>query len=306
MSRLIDDIRGGALMMPWFVAPGLMTSWDDYCARVCDQLRKEVPVVLIDNVAQFYFSSEQEYWSVEKDFPNVAPPYPQFWCEHKMPKRIHSGEKGDTDLTELVASGRIGVLVTAIPPESAKYSGEMPATTKWILWCEVFIDYGQRGIAAQGPHGSIFMLVDEHGAILDKPWMQAYDGGKYTGVMRNLMTFTHPTLLAITFLHCRNVTVVDNPVPPKLARRYRERHEGRAPAAHKTLIIEPLKSVLRKEGRSGEVGIQKAMHICRGHFKDYREGRGLFGKYHQLVWQPMLVRGTKGETPPPREIKVKV
>jgi hypothetical protein len=48
------------------------------------------------------------------------------------------------------------------------------------------------------------------------------------------------------------------------------------------------------------------MHICRGHFKDYREGRGLFGKYHQLVWHPSLVRGTKGDKPAAREIEVKL
>ena len=50
------------------------------------------------------------------------------------------------------------------------------------------------------------------------------------------------------------------------------------------------------------------MHICRGHFRDYREGKGLFGKYHKLVWTPATVRGTKkreGDVQE-REIEIKV
>lgn len=99
--------------------------------------------------------------------------------------------------------------------------------------------------------------------------------------------------------------MVDNHTPPKLAKKYREKH-GFDPSSYKTLIIEPLKQILRREGKSDTVGVAKAMHICRGHFKDYRQGKGLFGKYHQLVWHDSLVRGTKGTKPPAREIEVKV
>ena len=74
---------------------------------------------------------------------------------------------------------------------------------------------------------------------------------------------------------------------------------------YKTLVIEPLKAILRNEGRAHEHGLQKAMHICRGHFADYTQGRGLFGKYHGKYWMPSTVRGTKGKSAP-REIEVKV
>jgi hypothetical protein len=308
MPRLLDDIRGGRLQMPWFVAPHLIQAWERQSTEVSEILMNdEMPVILIDNVAEYYFSSEQEYWSVDKDFPNCAPPFSRFWVEHRMPRTIHSKEKGDTVVSDLVPKGRVGVLVTAADLKGCKTEGEPPAGTKWILWCEMFLDFGVVGVAAQGPSGSMFLTVDEQGAILGQPWMQAFNGSnQYDSVMQNFMTFLHPTLLAVSFLHCRNVEVVDNPVPPKLARRYRERHEGRQPVAHKTLIIEPLKQVLRKAGAEQKgVGLAKAMHICRGHFKDYREGRGLFGKYHQLVWQPMLVRGSQ-KRELKREIEVKI
>jgi hypothetical protein len=135
--------------------------------------------------------------------------------------------------------------------------------------------------------------------------MQSWAAESEADAMRHFMTWLHPAFLAISFLHCKNVRIDDNAVPAKLAKRYRERN-GIAPANYKTLVIEPLKQILRTEGKSGEHGLAKAMHICRGHFKDYREGRGLFGKYKQIVWQPSVVRGTKGEKAAPREIEVKL
>jgi hypothetical protein len=89
-----------------------------------------------------------------------------------------------------------------------------------------------------------------------------------------------------------------------LAKKFRQKH-NREPAKWKTLVIEPLKQILRGEGRSGTLGLAKAMHICRGHFRDYREGRGLFGKYHGEFWQPAHVKGTKGKLGP-RQVEVRV
>jgi len=39
------------------------------------------------------------------------------------------------------------------------------------------------------------------------------------------------------------------------------------------------------------VSIQKALHICRGHFKDYRKS-GLFGKIAGIFWWDQHARGS--------------
>jgi len=305
MARLLDDIRGGKLRMPFCVDTDREQEWEEHAQKlfVHTMLKEEsLPVLLIDNVAEYYFSSDQEFWDLTKDFPNLAPPYPAFWAEHRLPRRIWSKEKGETDIASLT-HGRVGIFTTAL--ERHQWTAEnVPENVKWVLWCEIFIDYSEHGWAAQGPHGSMFIAIDAEGRIVSTPWMQSFGGPP--DIISGLMTWLHPVLLAISFLHCKNVTVVDNPVPPKLAKKFRARHNGMQPVAHKTLIIEPLKQILRHEGRSGQVGLARAMHICRGHFKDYREGRGLFGKYHQLVWQPMLVRGAKGKEPPPREAEIRI
>ena len=63
----------------------------------------------------------------------------------------------------------------------------------------------------------------------------------------------------------------------------------------KTLEIEPMKRILRTEGQSEKTGLRQALHICRGHFKDYSKGGGLFGKYKGLYWWESQVRGSVSE-----------
>ena len=44
------------------------------------------------------------------------------------------------------------------------------------------------------------------------------------------------------------------------------------------------------------VGAKKALHICRGHFKDFRKSEnGLFGKHKDLYWWESQVRGNAKE-----------
>jgi len=308
MPRLIDDIRNaGRLGMPWYVADDQIANWKQHTNRVLGILQDPtIPVICIDNVAEYlYAGTDQEEWNLDRDFPNLAPPFPIFWCEHRMVRTIRS-TKGDTDVTKLLPQGgRVGHLFIAAERDQWKGEG-IPDEAKWVFWCEIFADYHKPEVTADGSHGSIFMCIDAEGRLIERPWMQSYSDPVHNEMIKNVMAWLNPSLLAISFMHCKNVTMVDNPVPPKLARRYRERHEGARLTPHKTLIIEPLKQILRHQGRSHEVGLAKAMHICRGHFRDYRQGAGLFGKYNQLVWTPSVIRGTKGKAAPAREIEVKL
>ncbi len=307
MPRLIDDLRAtGKVAMPYYVLPRLRQAWLDYAERVAEAAGDpDLPVLLIDNVAEYFYSgTDQEYWSLDKDFPNLAPPFRSFWCEFKMVRTIHS-KQGDTDVSQwLPQGGRVGQLFYAIDPSEVKGEG-IPENCRWIYWCDMWVDYGRREAVADGPHGAVWICVDAEGRAIGNPCMQSYGDDAAGEVIKNIMAWYNPSLLAISFLHCKNVTMVDHAVDKPLAKKWAARHGGMRPTAYKTLVIEPLKAVLRKEGRAHEQGLAKALHICRGHFSDYTQGRGLFGKYHGKFWIPSTVRGTKGKAAP-REIEVKV
>jgi hypothetical protein len=310
MPRLIDILRAErAFQMPVWTAPRYYSAWEQHTLHLAPLLdNPELPVLLIDNVADYYYhGSDQEHWDLASDFPNLAPPFPAFWAEHRMPSHIYSKEKGRSDVAELMGTkGRVGTLVHTLDPAMIRGEGDLPPGTKWVLWAELFIDYGMnKHDRPTGPHGSTFFTIDAEGRLLGRPWIQGFARDEDAEYMRALMTWFHPTFLAVSFLHCKNVTVNHESVPKPLAKKWHEK-TGQWPAKYQTLIIEPLKQILRREGKSDQVGVAKAMHICRGHFRDYREGRGLFGKYKQLVWTPMTVRGTRGKSAPPREVEVRL
>lgn len=307
--KMIDELRGQTVTthMPGWVAREDFDKWKSHARWVRDRLLDPIPIISIDNVADYYFiGTDQEMWSLETDFPNLAPPFDSFWMEFRLPQRLRS-TLGDRDLPH-GKGARVGCLF--LVAEAKDVQGEdLPKDMHWCYCVQQYVDGGD-GVGIRGPIGSLMMAIGSDGRMLLPAVMQTQrvrqdarvDGDR---IMASVIAYMHPALLAISFLHCKNVEVVNNEPPAKLAKRTEERH-GIRPCAYKTLIIEPLKQILRKEGGSDKHGIPHAMHICRGHFKDYRGGKGLFGKYHQLVWHPQLVRGTRGEKAPPREIEIKV
>ena len=88
-------------------------------------------------------------------------------------------------------------------------------------------------------------------------------------------------------MHCKNVKILDF-----LSDRKKSRSQNRRGfhVTYKTLEITPMKKVLETEGGLETNGLKKALHICRGHFKDYREV-GLFGKFHDIYWWDSFIRG---------------
>jgi len=75
--------------------------------------------------------------------------------------------------------------------------------------------------------------------------------------------------------------------------RRKRNKKGKASIVYKELVISPVKRMLSEADPDPSSTLKKRLHICRGHFKDYRNGRGLFGRYQGLFWWDMHVRGDK-------------
>ena len=97
--------------------------------------------------------------------------------------------------------------------------------------------------------------------------------------------------LAVCLMHCKNVTAA--PVDPSPTLQKARQKRGKRPLfRYHVLSIESMRQVLRKAGGlgTGPTGIAQALHICRGHFKDYRQS-GLFGKVKGIFWWDQHARG---------------
>ena len=63
-------------------------------ATMLEQVRNSV-VIIGDNVSNYYYEgNEQETWVLEKDFPNVAPPFELFFLDFKAPSSVNSAVTG--------------------------------------------------------------------------------------------------------------------------------------------------------------------------------------------------------------------
>lgn len=118
--------------------------------------------------------------------------------------------------------------------------------------------------------------------------------GYYTRLTVGLL---YPFFLALTFCHCKNIELAQRAPAPKLAKSYAKRHKGHALSPFHEIAIEPVRRILEGEGKQTRVGLQKALHITRGHFKHYSAEKPLFGRVTGTVWCPSHTRGNreKGE-----------
>jgi hypothetical protein len=235
----------------------------------------------IDNVAEYYFQSKQVEWHMGLDFPMVITPFENTFFEFQMPHMGYFLEG-----MKFTDSGiRFGALIVRHDMDE----GESP---KAILECVLF------GSKNHDPFfmGGLKLAVDKYGSWMPLPGQDNDKGFQYLLygeddksqliLKDGIDQFMRPIFLAISFLHCKNVTTIEQGAGLNLGKR--KRH---VPSVkYHVLNIEPMKKVLKTEGKSDEVGLKQALHICRGHFKDYRE-TGLFGKFHDIYWWDSQVRG---------------
>lgn len=206
-----------------------------------------------------------------------------------------------------------------IGPELEK-SGTMDFGSIWFCTATAFSETPNGTVTEEpafpdgsliGPLGVWSYLVDKYGYVLGEPsfslpanpeWVRSLDPNwdraqhQMVHITKRLQqntgaTLYFPAFLAVSLMHCKNVVMGTVKPPPKLNKKHIKK--GHRPLiTYRTLEIEPMKKVLRHEGGADQTGISQALHICRGHFKDYRGSeKGLFGKYKGLWWWDQHLAG---------------
>lgn len=248
------------------------------------------PVVInVTNVAEYVLSSKDHAWSWE-DFPNVAPPFERFWMEYRNPDTPSEWIMCAFKATELEADAERW--------ESATNERTVPAAdVRWEMVATIFLT-NQRLLAKKPPAALDFLAHflgvahDGHMVARDIMSSQWYFDALVADKIPGPNFMIAPFGLALSLMHCKNVTV-ESHEPPRLS-RILEKKGVKPQVRYHTLAIEPMKQVLRREGQSEKTGLKRALHICRGHFKDYSK-HGLFGKYKGMYWWESHARGSTDE-----------
>ena len=235
-------------------------------------------VFFIDNVAEYFYEiSDQEYWDLNNDFPNIAPPLNTMWFEWKGTELINSN--GAIKSTQNFAKLKLAALVKAF---TNKDNG-------WLLFFLPFAsDNNSESVKIMN---FIFMIeVSKNGQYIDDTFKVATTSSnsyEQENDRSGAEGWLFPIAMALSFIHCRNVQII-----PKGKGVHHNGRDRNAPTfRYHVLQIEPMKKVLAEKAEKNNTDIKMAVHICRGHFKDYRNGNGLFGKFKDVYWWDQQLRG---------------
>jgi len=282
-----------------------LTAWKKAHLEHLFLLLSGAEVVLADNIACYYFcESPQEEWNLETDFPNVAPPFPVLWIEYTMPAYSWSTETGrietDRDIKK-VASLLISQEVGEMPSSPGISEHLKRESIRWATTAFAIVELRDGRICI--PTLCVSWFVAEDGKLLrpggvhaiillNETLIRLHNEGD-AQVRENLVdsaVIFHTALLTLSFMHCKNVGLTSVKRSEQMsANRLKRGHP--ALAVYKILEINPMKRILSTDGYISQVGLKKALHICRGHFKDFSIGKGLFGAKHGIYWWNMAVRG---------------
>jgi hypothetical protein len=266
--------------------------------------RKEIarcPKFIFDAVHDYCASQgKKEGWDPQRDFPNFAPPFTDFFAEWNT----DYGQSGvfvrARDLADFVQGelSRASLLAQELFPQctdgpsSEAMLADMARSLlacKWIMrlffWATDFRPPLCGRVVC--PYVCCNIFVDAQGACVN--WIEGSAHGPAPEVFALAQWAWVVFGMGLSFLHCRNVA------RPEIDcnREDRWHQKTRVPRMKfYTLDINPMREVLRVEGHSEENGIRRALHICRGHFAHYSEEKPLFGKYPGTFWVPDHVRGT--------------
>jgi hypothetical protein len=230
------------------------------------KLLDESVCINIQNVFDYVvpINNKQSTWNND-DFPNIAPPFQTFFMEFKF---VDGFRGGALFHYEKIESGWVA---------SVFAFGEQ--------------NYGGKNITVPVPW-AWRIISDQNGKMIEatliKTDLNVIESDDNPDYYLTLYLFI-PSLLAVSFMHCKNISLIEN--EPKKNGSGRNRNRYGPKITFKTLLIKPMKKVLETEGDIHHNGLKKALHICRGHFKTYEDGKGLFGRYPGTYWWSDQVRG---------------
>lgn len=289
------------------------------------EMIKKSPKILLDNVSDYLALHPQSQWGIEDDVPNMAPPFHMFWAEWNESNQmlingrmegipdtqsqlgcmcinaeIKDESREHANMWQKLIFNLSGFDVPLEVVEVSKQVEESLKKAKWLLSASYW-SYGPSICHVPIYLGACaFVFVDANGRALSHSLGGALvnfwntHGSEGQGGLNSIFYASSILGLGLSFMHCKNVKQTEA-VELATAKNGERFHRQRKIPKYtfRTLEINPMKEVLRKEGNIEANGLKKALHICRGHFATYSPDHPLFGKYVGTFWKPDHVRGSE-------------
>jgi hypothetical protein len=215
-----------------------------------------------------------------KDLPTMAPPFPFTWIENEVTQ----------DAPDLLL--RLATLWSSVKTDEG-WDSTVSAFVKSRHGGSIMVGrhahhLHEDGSYAQGATG-YNVGPGQNPNLAD---IENSEAGRI--VERQVSRCLAPHAFAISLMHCKNIEVRDNEVPMSAKHRERDERNGIPRLIFKTLAVGPMLSTRSINSvNHPSQSIERAFHICRGHFAEYTEEKPLFGKYAGRFWIEQHARGSK-------------
>lgn len=161
-------------------------------------------------------------------------------------------------------------------------------------FCDVYQHEFFKRNGALDKSGELIEYKDQHGNKIPLELVKPGNFGQSDAMDDCMYPMLNGIMMALALMHCKNVELIDQPPPPALSKRAQKKH-GQPLVTYKVLKVNPMRTLHRVlDGEAVEhQETPRPLHICRGHFKDFRDGKGLFGKFKEIYWWDQHLRGNE-------------
>lgn len=249
------------------------------------------------NVARFFDENYMDardadaFWS---DLKCLVPPHRKFFVEWEKPRVPGARRMGmlfmacAPEFADAQARAFFGDAGEKTPAKIAEFRRDLRC--RWIYLTLDFLEFNHTEghvSGLRGPYHVGTMSVAEDGSLLDF-WMShgsviAKDESTQVGAA-SLVAWT-----TLAMLNCANIDTIEHRAPDAF-QRARVRGGKKPLVSYHTVRVDLDKTPrqVAAQGLPGE-GTSTRQHRKRGHMKDYRRGKGLFGRYKGVwYWGPTL------------------
>lgn len=240
-------------------------------------------------LAQNVWENTFRYGEIPRmSYPASVPPFPCTWVEWE-------------DQKDAWYPGREGALVLSYETKDESREGLMLPDGQMIRWALKIIgfrEFSESGNPKNKWIEVVFLaahFLDFNGETL---WHEdgTVRGGPGLSFRANprvgqfWSSYMSTILKTFSLCNCKNVRMREEKNAYE-GRINRIRKAQKKPKMHRYHVLEirPVHALSSGGQKGGSVG-EYSLHICRGHFKDYRE-HGLFGKEKGVYWWDAHVRG---------------
>ena len=246
------------------------------------------------NVAQFFNSSylaDGSFDSFWTDLKCLVPPYKRFFIEWEKPLIPGAKRMGmqfvacKPDEAESIARAIVGAGARSTPAKIAEFRQD--PRCHWIYITLDFLEFpfkndGEHISGLRGPYHIGTISVAEDGSLLNF-WMSHASAALPKDESMQAAAASLVAWTTLSMLNCANIETIEHKAPEAFQKARTK--GGKKPfVSYHTVRVDLDKTPRQVSAPSlpGD-GTTPRLHKKRGHMKDYRRGKGLFGRY-KGVW----------------------